>query len=405
MSLPSPGVAEFVREICDVSRGEPQVVIHMLDCDDEVIAMFTGVEDGARFSMMFNTYTLSENARYSPGLILIRHIIDHYASRGFTSLDLGVGGDHYKTIFCKDSEELFDSFIPLTARGWPMATALSLAARAKHAVKRSSMLLRSRQKRSAPAARRESYAAAIRGLSSAAGGDHCHAGKARIHQLRARLLDLAGRLCRIADQHDMGFHPGKDVRQGRDGARFHHHMIVNAAERIERHADAGRLQGRVVGAMLAGADDMQVGQAVVNNDVSERGFASDKLRKAGGAGIGRSRGQDRRRPGEVGQHDAAIARQPTCQRQRSRRGTAARVVPMTAMRFVPSLRRLTAASAMSRSGEAASGRTSAAMRGSTCRDAGAGGAPMRSSSPVIASPLHNRNVASVAISTIGSFFG
>jgi CelD/BcsL family acetyltransferase involved in cellulose biosynthesis len=136
-----PGVAELVREICDVSRGEPQVVIHMLDCDDEVIAMFTGVEDGARFSMMFNTYTLSENARYSPGLILIRHIIDHYAARGFTSLDLGVGGDHYKTIFCKDHEELFDSFIPLTARGWPMATALSLAARAKHAVKRSSVLM------------------------------------------------------------------------------------------------------------------------------------------------------------------------------------------------------------------------------------------------------------------------
>lgn len=137
-----PGVADFVRDICDVSRGEPQVVIHMLDCDDEVIALFTGVEDGQRFSMMFNTYTLSDNARYSPGLILIRHIIDHYAARGFTSLDLGVGGDHYKTIFCKDSEELFDSFVPLTARGWPVATALSLMSRAKHAVKRSDALLR-----------------------------------------------------------------------------------------------------------------------------------------------------------------------------------------------------------------------------------------------------------------------
>lgn len=137
-----PGVADFVRDICDVSHGEPQVVIHMLDCDDEVIAMFTGVEDGQRFSMMFNTYTLSDNARYSPGLILIRHIIDHYAARGFTSLDLGVGGDHYKTIFCKDTEELFDSFIPLTARGWPMATAMALTSRAKHAVKRSSLLLR-----------------------------------------------------------------------------------------------------------------------------------------------------------------------------------------------------------------------------------------------------------------------
>ena len=43
----------------------------------EVIAIFAGVADGHRFSMMFNTYTMSESARYSPGLILMRDIIDH----------------------------------------------------------------------------------------------------------------------------------------------------------------------------------------------------------------------------------------------------------------------------------------------------------------------------------------
>jgi len=30
--------------------------------------------------MMFNTYTMSDNSRYSPGLILMRDIVDHYAS-------------------------------------------------------------------------------------------------------------------------------------------------------------------------------------------------------------------------------------------------------------------------------------------------------------------------------------
>ncbi len=109
-------VAAFVRDICDLSKGEPQVVIHMLVCDEEVIAIFAGTEDGRRFSMMFNTYTLSDNAKYSPGLILIRHILEYYARRNYSSLDLGIGGDHYKTMFCKDMEELFDSFIPLTAR-------------------------------------------------------------------------------------------------------------------------------------------------------------------------------------------------------------------------------------------------------------------------------------------------
>jgi CelD/BcsL family acetyltransferase involved in cellulose biosynthesis len=135
-------VATFVHDICDLSKGEPQVVIHMLVCDEEVIAIFAGTEDGRRFSMMFNTYTLSDNAKYSPGLILIRHIVEYYARRNYSTLDLGIGGDHYKTMFCKDMEELFDSFIPLTARGLPTVLGLSFFNRAKYAVKRSPMLTR-----------------------------------------------------------------------------------------------------------------------------------------------------------------------------------------------------------------------------------------------------------------------
>ena len=61
-----------------------------------MIAIFAGVADGHRFSMMFNTYTMSDNAKYSPGLILMRDIIDHYAGRDYRALDLGIGSDEYK---------------------------------------------------------------------------------------------------------------------------------------------------------------------------------------------------------------------------------------------------------------------------------------------------------------------
>jgi CelD/BcsL family acetyltransferase involved in cellulose biosynthesis len=105
-----------------------------------VIAIFAGVADGHRFSMMFNTYTLSENARYSPGLILLRHIIDSYAERGYTAIDLGIGSDEYKRLFCKDDEAIFDSFLPLTARGSLAALGLSSLAHAKRFVKRTPAL-------------------------------------------------------------------------------------------------------------------------------------------------------------------------------------------------------------------------------------------------------------------------
>jgi CelD/BcsL family acetyltransferase involved in cellulose biosynthesis len=136
-----PGVEQFIRSACLAPRGEGRVIdIHALECDDEVIAIFAGVADGKRFSMMFNTYTLSEHARYSPGLILMRYIIDRHAERGYQSLDLGIGTDDYKRMFCKGDEEIFDSFVPLTSRGRLAAMAMSSLNRGKRLVKQNQVL-------------------------------------------------------------------------------------------------------------------------------------------------------------------------------------------------------------------------------------------------------------------------
>jgi CelD/BcsL family acetyltransferase involved in cellulose biosynthesis len=139
-----PGVEDFIRDACTakLAGGGHAIDIHALECDDEVIAIFAGVADGQRFSMMFNTYTLSGNSKYSPGLILMRDIIDHYAERGFTSLDLGIGSDEYKRLFCKDDEPIFDSFVPLSLRGKVAAAGLSSFTRAKRLVKHTPALMR-----------------------------------------------------------------------------------------------------------------------------------------------------------------------------------------------------------------------------------------------------------------------
>jgi CelD/BcsL family acetyltransferase involved in cellulose biosynthesis len=142
-----PGVEAFIRKACAASRpGGHAIDLHALVCDEEVIALFAGVADAGRFSMMFNTYTMSANAKYSPGLILMRTIIDTYAERGVTALDLGIGGDDYKRMFCKDDEAIFDSFLPLTARGRLGAIGLSSFAHAKRIVKQSPALMQMAQK-------------------------------------------------------------------------------------------------------------------------------------------------------------------------------------------------------------------------------------------------------------------
>jgi CelD/BcsL family acetyltransferase involved in cellulose biosynthesis len=143
-----PGVKDFVRAACmtPVAGGGHVIDIHILECNDEVIAMFAGVADGHRVSMMFNTYTMSDNSRYSPGLILMRHIIDDYAGRGYRALDFGIGSDEYKRPFCKGDEPTFDCFIPLSPRGRLAASAMSGFNRAKHLVKHNQTLLYMTQK-------------------------------------------------------------------------------------------------------------------------------------------------------------------------------------------------------------------------------------------------------------------
>ena len=139
-----PGVEDFIRAACmtQLAGGSRAIEIHALESEAEVIAIFAGVADGHRFSMMFNTYTVSANSRYSPGLILIGHIVDHYAERGYRSLDLGIGSDDYKRLFCKANEPIFDCFVPLSLRGAAAAAVMSATNRTKGVVKRHPWLLR-----------------------------------------------------------------------------------------------------------------------------------------------------------------------------------------------------------------------------------------------------------------------
>jgi CelD/BcsL family acetyltransferase involved in cellulose biosynthesis len=129
-----PGVAEFLRAACQyrLPNGRPLIEIHALEGGGEVLALFGATIDDHRFSSMFNSYTLGDNSRHSPGLILLTHMVTECAKRGLRSFDIGVGRAHYKSFFCKEPEPLFDTFLPLTPRGRLAAPGL----RAVFAVKR-----------------------------------------------------------------------------------------------------------------------------------------------------------------------------------------------------------------------------------------------------------------------------
>jgi CelD/BcsL family acetyltransferase involved in cellulose biosynthesis len=137
-----PGVAGFLRAACHckLANGRPLIEIHALEGAGEVLALFGTLTDSYRCSSMFNTYTFGENARQSPGLILLGYMINACGARGVRSFDIGVGRAHYKSFFCREPEPLFDTFLGLTARGRIAASGYAAAFSGKRMIKRSRLL-------------------------------------------------------------------------------------------------------------------------------------------------------------------------------------------------------------------------------------------------------------------------
>jgi CelD/BcsL family acetyltransferase involved in cellulose biosynthesis len=138
MGLPdpfaAPAIRAFLREGALGQHARPPAVeLYSLDLAGKSVATYVGAVQGARFSGMATSFDLaSETARTSPGEILLVELIKRKCQAGFTMFDLGVGEARYKTTICDDSDELVDTFFPLTAKG----RAYAGYSQAKRALKR-----------------------------------------------------------------------------------------------------------------------------------------------------------------------------------------------------------------------------------------------------------------------------
>jgi CelD/BcsL family acetyltransferase involved in cellulose biosynthesis len=132
-----PGVEDFLRATAHagLAEGRPIMELHAIEGGGEVLAMLGGLSDGSRFTTMINSYTLGEYGRWSPGLIIINHVVRHFAEQGLEIFDLGMGYAPYKQFFCKEIEPLADAVVPVTAKGHAAAMALRTMVAAKRFIK------------------------------------------------------------------------------------------------------------------------------------------------------------------------------------------------------------------------------------------------------------------------------
>lgn len=135
-------IRNFVRAtcLCGLAEGAPLMELHALESESEMLALFSGLHDGQRFTCAFTSHTAGDASRFSPGVALLHRLILNCAERGFGSFDVGPGVARYKSIFCKELEPLFDSVLPLSMRGRVFARALKMFIRLKSDIKRNAFL-------------------------------------------------------------------------------------------------------------------------------------------------------------------------------------------------------------------------------------------------------------------------
>jgi CelD/BcsL family acetyltransferase involved in cellulose biosynthesis len=134
----APGVRRFIEAAAteQLAEGYPLIELYALSVDDIIVATMGGIVGGGRFCAMFNSILPGRFAVESPGEQIIVHLVRQCCERGLDTFDLGIGESRYKNLFCDDAEPLFDSFLPLSPAGRPLAFACKIGAAAKRALKR-----------------------------------------------------------------------------------------------------------------------------------------------------------------------------------------------------------------------------------------------------------------------------
>ncbi|WCS25561.1 GNAT family N-acetyltransferase [Methylobacterium sp. NMS14P] len=118
---------------------EPAVELYALCLAESgrVLATFGGAVSERRFSGMMTAFDGDpEIARYSPGDLLLQHLVRDQTARGRQGFDLGVGEARYKASICDETIGLVETIIPVTLRGRTYGALRRALTRTKRRIKR-----------------------------------------------------------------------------------------------------------------------------------------------------------------------------------------------------------------------------------------------------------------------------
>ena len=118
---------------------EPAVELYALCLAEggRVLATFGGAVSGRRFSGMMTAFDADpEISRFSPGDLLLQHLVHDQTARGRQGFDLGVGEARYKASICDETIGLVETLVPVSPPGRAFGALRQGLTRAKRRIKR-----------------------------------------------------------------------------------------------------------------------------------------------------------------------------------------------------------------------------------------------------------------------------
>ncbi|GJD35299.1 GNAT family N-acetyltransferase [Methylobacterium aerolatum] len=140
MGIDDPYAPEAVKLFLErsASGAHPAMELHAL-CVAEtgrILAVFGGAVNATRYSGMFTSFDADpEVGRFSPGDLLLFHLLREQSARGRVGFDLGIGEARYKASICDQTLPLVEALVPVSGRGHVFALSRVMLRRLKRRIK------------------------------------------------------------------------------------------------------------------------------------------------------------------------------------------------------------------------------------------------------------------------------
>jgi CelD/BcsL family acetyltransferase involved in cellulose biosynthesis len=142
-----PAIRGFLSAVA--AGPDPAMELHALCLAESgrVLAVFGGAVSGQRFSGMMTAFDADPDiARFSPGDLLLQHLVREQTARGRRGFDLGVGEARYKASICDETINLVETIVPVSLAGHAYGSIRRTAIRTKRQIKRDPRLFEALQR-------------------------------------------------------------------------------------------------------------------------------------------------------------------------------------------------------------------------------------------------------------------